>query len=112
VTTLALPVTLTTSAAPDPAITCPILHLAIGAINLNLLGLVITINPITIDIVAVPGQPSWELAVCNSQFTELRISRSNFESTDRIVEPTIGEPIDQRRAVKTSPPFLVLKVHA
>ena len=55
VTTLALPVTLTTSAAPDPAVTCPILHLAIGAINLNLLGLVITISPITIDIVSVPG---------------------------------------------------------
>jgi hypothetical protein len=55
VTTLALPVTLTTSAASDPAVTCPILHLAIGAINLNLLGLVITISPITIDIVAVPG---------------------------------------------------------
>jgi hypothetical protein len=58
VTTLALPVTLTTSAAtPDPPVTCPILHLAIGAINLNLLGLTITISPITIDIVAVsvPG---------------------------------------------------------
>lgn len=54
-TTLALPVTLTTSAAPDPTVTCPILHLAIGAINLNLLGLVITISPITIDIVAVTG---------------------------------------------------------
>jgi len=35
--------------------TCPILHLAIGPINLNLLGLVVTTQPIVIDIVAVPG---------------------------------------------------------
>ena len=53
VTALALPVTSITT-TPDPP-SCPILHLAIGAINVNLLGLTITISPITIDIVAVPG---------------------------------------------------------
>jgi len=58
--TLSAPVSLTTSstqqaiAAADPA-SCPILHLAIGAIDLNLLGLVVTTNPIVLDIVAVPG---------------------------------------------------------
>jgi hypothetical protein len=34
---------------------CPILHLELGPINLNLLGLVVTTNQIVIDITAVPG---------------------------------------------------------
>lgn len=34
---------------------CPILHLDIGPITLNLLGLVITTNRIVLDITAVPG---------------------------------------------------------
>jgi len=34
---------------------CPILHLALGPINLNLLGLVVTTNQIVVDIVAQPG---------------------------------------------------------
>jgi hypothetical protein len=39
--------------APPP---CPILHLVLGPLNLNLLGLVLTIpNPIIIDLTAVPG---------------------------------------------------------
>jgi hypothetical protein len=53
VTTLAVPATLTTSPLDPPS--CPILHLTIGPINLDLLGLVVTISSITIDIVAVPG---------------------------------------------------------
>ena len=54
VTTLALPVTPTTLGPPDPA-SCPILHLDIGPITLNLLGLNITTSRIVIDIVAIPG---------------------------------------------------------
>ena len=57
--TLALPVTATSGNATGTVTaqqaSCPILHLAIGAINLDLLGLVITTQPIVIDIVAVPG---------------------------------------------------------
>ena len=34
---------------------CPILHLVIGPIKLNLLGLVVTTNQIVLDITAVPG---------------------------------------------------------
>jgi hypothetical protein len=44
------------AAAPVAAAACPILHLTLGPLNLNLLGLVISIpNPIVIDITAVPG---------------------------------------------------------
>jgi hypothetical protein len=34
---------------------CPILHLVLGPIHLNLLGLVVTTNQIVLDITAVPG---------------------------------------------------------
>ncbi len=34
---------------------CPILHLSLGPINLNLLGLQVTTNTIVLDITAVPG---------------------------------------------------------
>jgi hypothetical protein len=34
---------------------CPILHLVVGPIKLNLLGLVVTTNKIVLDITAVPG---------------------------------------------------------
>jgi hypothetical protein len=34
---------------------CPILHLVLGPIRLNLLGLVVTTNQIVLDITAVPG---------------------------------------------------------
>lgn len=34
---------------------CPILHLVVGPIRLNLLGLVVTTNKIVLDITAVPG---------------------------------------------------------
>lgn len=56
---LAVPVKVTsggtTSTAQAEQATCPVLHLAIGPINLNLLGLVVTTQPIVVDIVAVPG---------------------------------------------------------
>jgi hypothetical protein len=57
VTTLALPVVASTLVSAQQLQTeCPILHLEIGPINIDLLGLVINIpNPIVIDIVAVPG---------------------------------------------------------
>ena len=39
----------------DPA-TCPILHLTLGPLNLDLLGLVVSIpNPIVVNVTAVPG---------------------------------------------------------
>jgi hypothetical protein len=34
---------------------CPILHLVLGPIHLNLLGLVVTTNQIVLDVTAVPG---------------------------------------------------------
>jgi len=60
VSTLAVPVntvtqTSNTSASAAAQQNCPILHLDIGPINLNLLGLVVTTEPIVLDIVAVPG---------------------------------------------------------
>lgn len=44
-----------TAPLADPGSSCPILHLVIGPINLNLLGLVVTTNQIVVDITAVPG---------------------------------------------------------
>ena len=35
--------------------TCPILHLTLGPLNLDVLGVVITLNRVVLDITAVPG---------------------------------------------------------
>jgi len=53
------PLTLTTSPNPDPA-ACPILHVALGPLNLNLLGLQVNLDdcnggPVTVDITAQHG---------------------------------------------------------
>ena len=44
-----------TNAPLNPSGSCPILHLSIGPINLNLLGLQVTTNTIVLDITAQPG---------------------------------------------------------
>jgi hypothetical protein len=41
--------------APAPQLSCQILRLSIGAIDLNLLGLVVHLNPVLLIITAVPG---------------------------------------------------------
>jgi hypothetical protein len=46
---------LSATLAPTSSASCTILHLDIGPINLNLLGLVITTNEIILDITGVPG---------------------------------------------------------
>lgn len=43
------------SARAAQATSCPILHLVLGPINLNLLGLQVTTNQIVVDITAIPG---------------------------------------------------------
>ncbi len=50
------------TAPTPPAVTpipvpagCPVLHLVLGPLNLNLLGLTIVLQQVTLDIVAVPG---------------------------------------------------------
>jgi len=50
-----LPITLDTSPNPDPANDCPILHLALGPINLDLLGLNVDTSKICLDITAEEG---------------------------------------------------------
>lgn len=52
-----LPATLTSSAAgaDQPAATCSILHLTLGPLDLNLLGLVVHLNRVVLDITAVSG---------------------------------------------------------
>jgi hypothetical protein len=42
-------------AAPNQTGSCDILHLRLGAINLNLLGLVVHLDPVRLDITAQPG---------------------------------------------------------
>lgn len=41
--------------AKSAAVTCPILHLVLGPLNLNLLGLTVHLNQVVLDITAVPG---------------------------------------------------------
>jgi hypothetical protein len=41
--------------AKSAAATCPILHLVLGPLNLNLLGLTVSLNQVVLDITAVPG---------------------------------------------------------
>lgn len=55
VTTLAQAVTPSINPADPPPGSCPILHLDIGPITINLLGLQITTSEIVLDIVAIPG---------------------------------------------------------
>ncbi len=55
---VAIPAKIGSSAAGarDAAATgCPILHLVLGPLNLNLLGLHVTLNKVVLDITAVPG---------------------------------------------------------
>lgn len=57
---VALPVTVPMGAAAPgmkrAAVTgCPVLHLVLGPLNLNLLGLKVTLNQVVLDITAVPG---------------------------------------------------------
>jgi hypothetical protein len=55
VTTLAQTVNAITALDPPATGSCPILHLDIAPITLNLLGLQITTSEIVLDIVAIPG---------------------------------------------------------
>jgi hypothetical protein len=58
VSTFSAPITqpAATAAAPAAAATCQILNLVLGPLNLNILGLVVSIpNPIVLNITAVPG---------------------------------------------------------
>jgi hypothetical protein len=41
--------------AKSAAVNCPILHLVLGPLNLNLLGLHVTLNQVVLDITAIPG---------------------------------------------------------
>lgn len=57
---VAMPVTVP-AASPTPGMkraalaACPILHLVLGPLNLNLLGLNVSLNQVVLDITAVPG---------------------------------------------------------
>jgi len=57
-TSVAIPVALSNpssaAAAADPP-SCPILHLVLGPLTLNVLGLQITLNQVILDITAIPG---------------------------------------------------------
>jgi hypothetical protein len=52
--TATLPVNTKATAAADPA-ACQVLNLVLGPLNLNLLGLVVTLNQVHLNITAVPG---------------------------------------------------------
>ena len=41
--------------AKSAAVTCPVLHLVLGPLNLNLLGLNVSLNQVVLDVTAVPG---------------------------------------------------------
>ena len=41
--------------AKSAAVTCPVLHLVLGPLNLNLLGLNVSLNQVVLDLTAVPG---------------------------------------------------------
>jgi hypothetical protein len=58
---VALPVTVPMGTAPAPGMkravvtACPVLHLVLGPLDLNLLGLHVTLNQVVLDITAIPG---------------------------------------------------------
>ena len=43
-----------TTPPPEPAV-CPILHLTLGPLDLNLLGLRVQLNQVVLDVTAIPG---------------------------------------------------------
>lgn len=53
--TVSAPVSTGSTAAAAAAASCTILHLVLGPINLNVLGLQVTTNQIVLDISAIPG---------------------------------------------------------
>jgi hypothetical protein len=53
--TVTLPVQLPAAGAVSPQIACPILHLVLGPLNLNLLGLTVHLNTVVLDITAQSG---------------------------------------------------------
>jgi hypothetical protein len=57
---VAVPVTVpgatpTAGVTPSAVVACPVLHLVLGPLNLNLLGLTVSLNQVVLDITAVPG---------------------------------------------------------
>ena len=53
--TVTLPVQLPAAGAVSPQIACPILHLVLGPLDLNLLGLTVHLNTVVLDITAQSG---------------------------------------------------------
>ena len=53
--TVTLPVQLPTAADAAALVACPILHLVLGPLNLNLLGLTVHLNTVVLDITAIGG---------------------------------------------------------
>jgi hypothetical protein len=53
--TVTLPVQLPTAGAVSPQAACPILHLVLGPLDLNLLGLTVHLNTVVLDITAHSG---------------------------------------------------------
>lgn len=52
---VAIPASVGMMTGARDAATCPILHLDLGPLNLNLLGLTVHLNQVVLDITAVPG---------------------------------------------------------
>ncbi len=52
---VAIPVSVEKTTGVSPAATCPILHLVLGPLNLNLLGLTVHLNQVVLDINAQSG---------------------------------------------------------
>jgi hypothetical protein len=83
---VALPVSVPMG-APTPGMTqaavtaCPVLHLVLGPLNLNLLGLRVTLNQVVLDITAVPG--------AGNLLGNLLCSVSNLLNTQSILGQTL-----------------------
>lgn len=52
---VSLPVQLPAAGTAAAALACPVLHLVLGPLNLNLLGLTVHLNTVVLDITAIPG---------------------------------------------------------
>ena len=78
-----------TPTAPAPQLSCQILRLSIGTIDLNLLGLVVHLNPVLLIITAVPGPGNLlgNLFVRHREPTQWRWST---DSAGRVIESVAG----------------------
>lgn len=87
-------------ASSAAAASCPILHLVLGPLNLNLLGLTVSLNQVVLDINAVPG--------AGNLLGNLLCSVSNLLNQNSLVSQELTGLLNIVQSVLNAPGLLTL----